>query len=206
MTRVSIIVALLAPFSLWVGQTTAQANAGADSTHARGTSFYGDDPLAGVKYRIEQIMGVYLLDPPRRHETERVTIQGGKIYLSYWRVLGAGMTETEIKTMAVQWFMFGRNQFSSGVRGIFSEMPNIEEVTLVFQEVERPDGTTRRNGTDKVIPYLSIRLTRKRFEKLDLDRLAICTGQGDCAREFRRAFNDSRFNSRYFRRRQAEDF
>lgn len=168
-------------------------------------TFYGDDAQAALKVKIEEMMGVYMVLPPMRHPSEKVAIKNGRVQLNLWHPIGA-LTDTEIITRAVKWFVFGRNQYSKGVRGIFSERSDIRDVLLVFHEVIRPDQKGRRQSAkgDRVKPFLAIRLSRKRFERLPIEKIRACVDAGDCRRLFTRAFDQAKFNRRYAKQRRAE--
>ncbi|MCA9545596.1 MAG: hypothetical protein KC613_14425 [Myxococcales bacterium] len=182
----------------------------ADSISPRAARIYADsDPWAGVKRRVEALMGVYLVDPPRRHESERVHVTDGtRVRIDLW-VPVSRLTDAELKTRAVEWLVFGRTQYASGVRGIFSEMAGIQDVVLVFHEVIRPDNTGRRRNRDKaeqIKRYLAIQLTRKQFLRFDPAPVEGCVARGDCSALFRSAFTSVRFDRRHTAaRRQAED-
>ncbi len=188
------LIALLAP-----RPAEAQARVRSDGVAPRAADFYpADDPQRARKAQIDRIMGVYQVHPPRRHPSERVRMKGNAIQIEVWHPVGRN-SDVEIKTRAVQWFVFGRTQYAGGVRGIFSEFPDIQDVRFAFTEVIRPDekGRRRSKQRDKVKRYLLLRLDRRRFERLDMEKLQGCVERGDCAREFRSLFKDARFDRRY---------
>ena len=48
----------------------------ADGVVPTAKSIYAaDDPAAALKMQIERLMGVYLVDPPRRHASEKVVVK-----------------------------------------------------------------------------------------------------------------------------------
>lgn len=168
-------------------------------------AFYAGESDAALKVKIEEMMGVYQVLPPMRHPSEKVAVKDGRVQLNLWHPVGS-LSDTELVTRAVQWFVFGRNQYSQGVRGIFSERADIQDVLLVFHEVIRPDQKGRRQSAegDKVRPFLAIRLSRKRFERLPIDRIRACVDAGDCRREFGEAFDQAKFNRAYAKQVRAE--
>lgn len=168
-------------------------------------AFYKGDAQAALKVKIEEMMGLYMVLPPMRHPSEKISIQKGQVRLNLWHPIGK-LSDTEIITRAVKWFVFGRNQYAQGVRAVFSEEPSVREVLLVFHEVIRPDQKGRRQSAkgDRIKPFLAIRLTRKRFEKLPIGKLRACVEAGDCRRQFVKAFDVAKFNRRYARQRRQE--
>lgn len=170
---------------------------------ARGV-YAADDPAAPLKERVEQLMGLYLVEPPRRHSTERVRLEGGKVRITYWQTVG-DRTDEELVARALRWFVFGRTQYATGVRGIFSEMPAVEEVSLVFEEVVRPERKGRRRGAERVHPYLELRLTRAKFERLDPARVKRCAERGRCLAVAREVLDAVRLDHRYLRRARRAD-
>ncbi len=164
-----------------------------------------DDPQREMKADLERMMGIYLVDPPRRHPSERVVIDGGRVRFDIWQPVGRN-TDVELKTRAVKWLVLGRTGFSKGARGIFSDYPSVAEVMLAFHEVTRPDKTKRRRTRqpDKITRYLIIKLARDRFERLDPAVYEGCVGRGDCAARFRSDFGRARFDRKYTARRRRE--
>jgi len=195
--RASIAIAcalMLAPTVLF-----AQGRVRTDAVGPRAAAFYDrSDRLATKKAAIDRIMGVYQTHPPRRHPAERVHIKGNAVQIDVWHPVGRS-TDTELKTRAVEWFVFGRTGYADGVRGIFSEFPEIKDVRMSFMEVVRPDETGRRRSKqkDKVMRYLLLRLDRKRFERIDPEKLEGCIERGDCSRAFRSYFKGAKFNRKY---------
>lgn len=190
------LLALALPAALHAARNPAQNNLEA---------FYDGERDAALKVKIEEMMGVYMVLPPMRHPSEKVAVKNGQVRLNLWHPVG-GLSDTELITRAVKWFVFGRNQYSKGVRGIFSERSDIREVLLVFHEVIRPDQKGRRQSAkgDRVKPFLAIKLTRKRFERLPIDKIRACVDAGDCRRLFTQAFDAAKFNRRYARQRRQE--
>lgn len=168
-------------------------------------AFYGADPQLAQKARIEEIMGVYLVDPPRRHESERITLEGGRIRVDLWHPVGRS-SDTELKTRAVKWLVFGRTKYATGARGVFSEVPGAQEVVLVFHEVVRPDEKGRRRSAqkDQINRYLAIKLERDRFERMNLEAFEGCISRGDCGALFRSAFGQTKFDRAYTAARRRE--
>lgn len=165
-----------------------------------------DDPLIQMKQRVEALMGVYLVDPPRRHPSERVHVRGGQVRVDVWHPV-AGLSDAELKTRAVRWLVYGRTQYAPGIGGVFGEMPGVNEAILVFHDVNRPTQTGRRRDTqpDTVKKYLAIKLTRKKFERLNMRVIEQCIAQGDCGTNFDVDFTKASFDARYVAQQRSED-
>lgn len=188
-------------------QTPAAQPVRADGIAPRTAQFYGaGDPLIEIKNQVERHMGVYLCDPPRRHDSERVHLKGKQARVDVWQPVSR-LTDLELKNRAVEWLIFGRTVYATGARGIFSEMPAVDDLLLVFHEVLRPDEKGRRKSEqpDQVRRYMALRLKRDRFNQLNLAELEGCVARADCQAQFRSAFNEARFDSKYTRKVRPED-
>ncbi|MSP74345.1 MAG: hypothetical protein EXR76_19620 [Myxococcales bacterium] len=193
----AVLLTLLAATSPARAQPVAPR---ADTLKARAAEVYKGDPDAARKVRVEELFGLYLVDPPRRHASERVELTPGGVTLNYWQPLGES-TDAMLIARAVQFFLLGRTQFGAGVRSIFDALSAVSEVTLVFHEVSRHEGGSkqqhgRRAGDETVTPYLRLRLSRSRFERLKLAAVEKCVAAADCATVFRVAFDEARFDRR----------
>lgn len=190
------------------GSTDAQpARSRVDAVAPQVADVYDDrDPLAAKKRRIDQIMGVFQVHPPQRHPAEQTRMKRSAVQIEVWHPVGRN-SDVELKTRAVEWFVFGRTQYADGVRGIFSEMPDLTDVRFAFIEVIRPDQKGRRKSTqkDQVKRYLLLHLDRRRFEQLPIEALEGCVARGDCSREFRSSFKEARFDRRYTRKAREDE-
>lgn len=197
--------ALLVAIALLLGLAPS-ASAKRNPAQKNLEAFYEGDADAALKVKIEEMMGLYMVLPPMRHPSEKVDVKGGQVRLNLWHPIGK-LSDTEIVTRAVKWFVFGRNQYSQGVRAVFSERPEVKEVLLVFHEVIRPDQKGRRQSAkkDKIKPFLAIKLTRRRFEQLPIDELRACVDAGNCRKLFSKAFDAGKFNRRYARQARQDD-
>ena len=188
-------LAALAAFALGLSAAWGQSAEPVrpDSFETRASQLYAGDPMADIKLRVEEIFGIFLVDPPRRHASEVVELSGDQVVVRYWQPSG-GFTDAELQTRAVQWSLLGRTQFSAGARAVFSEMPGTREIVLVFHDVFRKDQKGRRMGEESVVPYLKIRLTQDRFDRLKLKPVEQCVERSDCSSVFRVAFDEARFD------------
>ena len=185
--------------------TTAYANAAIakGSSHAQSSvGVYKDtDPDADIKRDVETLMGIYLVHAPRRHRWERVDKSRNRITLSVWHPVG-DTGNTELITRAVKWIFFGRTQYAKGARGVFSRVPEIESITLNFNDIVRKNTRRRlnRRSKDRIKSYLSITLTRRLFESLDVQPIKECVERMDCRRVLKQYFKNHRIDRRYIDR------
>lgn len=185
------------------GQDRAgQDRARSDAFQRRSVDLYPGDPDGDLKRRIEKLMGLYLVDPPRRHEKEVVVIKGGHAEVRFWQPIGESSPEA-LQTRAVEWFVNGRTGYASGMRGVFSELPTIDKLSLVFLDISREDQKGRRSAPDRLHPYLRITMSRARFSRFDPTQVETCLEREDCSGVFRKAFDEGRFDKRVWRRRRA---
>ena len=166
--------------------------------------FYSfDEPDRDLKLWAERSLGLYLVDPPRRHASERVDFSNNHLHFHLWRPIGQ-RTMVELWSEAASWLVFGRIKYSTGARGIFSDLGSLKRVTVSLHEVIRPKEKGRRlsKEPDRIEIYLTISLTRKDFERLDIEALRACSINGNCGRAIRSSFSLVKLNSRYVKRRK----
>ena len=175
-------------------------------TAARAMDVYDDtDPQAPLKRAIEEMMGVYLVHPPRRHAAERVIIKGKRATVDVWHPVGI-RSDTWLKARAVEWLLMGRTQFAQGARGIFSKIDAINEVRLRFIEVVRPQVKGRRlsKKKERIKPYLVLSLKRKNIAKIDMAKMERCIGRRNCNRAFGRSFSIGKMDAKYTAKRRKD--
>jgi hypothetical protein len=162
-----------------------------------------DEPDRDLKLWAERMLGLYLVDPPRRHASERVDYSSDHLHFHLWRPIGQ-RSMVELWSEAASWLTFGRIKYSSGARGLFGDLGTLKRVTVSLHEVIRPKQEGRRlsKEPDVVEIYLTISLTRADFERLDLDALRSCALNSNCDRSMRSAFSLVKLNSRYIKRRR----
>ncbi|MGB0646107.1 MAG: hypothetical protein ACPGQS_02970 [Bradymonadia bacterium] len=163
---------------------------------------YGpSDPNLNEKLKMEQMMGVYLTHPPRRHKSERITIKRNVVTVHVWQSI-FGMSNDELKCRAVEWLVFGRTQYGQGGRELLSRFPEYNIVNLRFHEVVRPKNSRRKaNNADKVVPYLSLNLRRKHLRVLELEKLKTQISDARCRDVFKLPF-EGRLSTKYTKSRR----
>ena len=163
--------------------------------------YKADDPHREMKIFAEEEMGLYLVEPPRRHASEITQYSSDHLHFHVWRPLTG--TRQSLWSSGAGWLLFGRIKYSRGAQQLFADLPGLKRITLSFHEVIRPDkkGRRRSKAVDKVYTYLTLSITRKDFEALDINRLRSCARLEDCGREERRMLSLVKFNSRYIKRR-----
>jgi hypothetical protein len=158
------------------------------------------EPDLDLKVAAEQAMGLYLVDPPRRHASERVDFADSHLQFHIWRPI-AGRSMTALWSEAASWLTFGRVKYSQGARALFELLPGLEQVTLSYHEVVRPgeDGRRRSELPDQVNTYLTISLTRDAFERLNMEELRLCARQERCGKQMRASFSRVSLNQAYLK-------
>ena len=160
---------------------------------------YAGEPDADALARLDGAFGLYLTRPPRRHAVERVARVDDEVRLTVW-VPAATQTDTELQTRAVEWLLLGRTQYAQGARTLFSDWPDIDRVLLTFVDIQRTEEKSRRASAETITPFLRVRLTRSRFERLKLKAVEACVEKGDCAAVFKAAFDEARFDRKGLKR------
>jgi hypothetical protein len=160
-----------------------------------------NDPWRELKIAAEQEMGLYLVEPPRRHASEITNYSNEHLHFHIWRPISE--SRRSIWSRGVYWLIFGRIKYSSGVRQLFSDLPSLKRITISFHEVIRPKrkGRRRSKKPDKVYTYFTVSITRADFEKVDLELIRQCGRNLDCGRDVRSMMSLVKFNSRYVKRR-----
>jgi len=160
-----------------------------------------NDPYRDLKIFAEEEMGLYLVDPPRRHASEITRYQNDQLHFHIWRPLSG--TKQSLWSSGAGWLLFGRIKYSRGASQLFADIPGLKRITISFHEVIRPDkkGRRRSKAVDKVYTYLTLSITRKDFERLDAERIKSCARLEDCSQEERQMLSLVKFNSKYIRRR-----
>ena len=147
----------------------------------------------------ERAMGVYLTHGKRRHPLERITVRGNSVEINVWRPIGDDK-DSQLKTDAVKWLVFGRTQFVDGARAIFSEYSRVKEIQIRFLDIVKPRRSRARKAKERSKIYLRLSLKRKKFERLNADALRACISRGDCSKMFRSNFSSARFDRTYIRK------
>lgn len=163
---------------------------------------YGsNDPMLSTKIQLEKMMGVYLTNVPRRHRSERVGIKGKEVTVDVWQSV-YGQSDAELKCRALRWLVFGRTQYVQGGRQVLSEMPNIEQVALRFHVVEHSRNSRRvKRGRERIRRYLTVKLSRKSLNRLDLESLKAIIESGNCDGVFTQTFR-GKLLARYTKKRR----
>ena len=165
--------------------------------------YSASDVWRNFKLMAEEMMGLYLVDFPRRHRSEVVDLNSKRNHLHFhlWVPIGE-QSRTQLWSKAAYWLIFGRTQYAQGARGLFSELVELDKISISFHEVIRigQEGRRRSDKEDKIQVYLTLSISRSKFEQLDIKLLENCGMLLDCPKEIRRSFNHSRFNVRYLKK------
>ena len=134
-----------------------------------------DDPQAEFKEKIENIMGLYLVDPPRRHPSEIVQWDGQNLHFHLWVPI-ADQSNGILIQKALQWLILGRIRYSNGAQGIFSEYSDVDSISLSFHEIKRKDENSADASTEKLQGYVYLKISRSQFEQIDPQSIRDCSG------------------------------
>ena len=161
------------------------------------------DIWRNFKITAEEMMGLYLVDFPRRHRSEVVSLNDKRnhIHFHLWVPIG-NQSRVQLWSKAAYWLIFGRTQYAQGSRGLFSEINSLDKISLSFHEVIRPGQEGRRPSKkpDKIMQYLTLTISRTKFEKLNIEELRQCGMLLDCPKRIHRTFSYSHFNTRYYKK------
>lgn len=181
---------------------------------------YADDPWYNLKLSAEQEMGLYLVDPPRRHASEVTQYSNDHLHFHLWRPLSE--SNQAMWSRALGWLIFGRIKYSRGAQQLFADIPTLRRITLSLHEVQRPKNSERAgcasssskrskrrrrraeregNHVDTVHTYLTLSLTRRDFERLKIDQIKQCSELLDCDKTVRSMVSLLKLNTRYLKRR-----
>lgn len=157
---------------------------------------YGEDPLFNTKLDIERHLGIYLIAWPQRDDVERVEIQRKSIDAAVWISIG-GREENDLACKLVRWTIFGRTRWARGARGVFSEFADLDAISIRFINVRQRDGKKGRVKKE-VNELMEGRISRRDFEKLDLEAVQDLLGREECVEAARKYLSGYSFNQRYY--------
>lgn len=105
----------------------------------------------------------------RREGYEGVSLREGRVEIWFLRSVSA-KTKSEALCEGARWLLTGRLAASSGARGLFGALPEIDEVVLVFYRLEtrvKPDTEGRYQQTRDAVPQARFTLGRDKALQLD---------------------------------------
>ena len=175
---------------------------------------YANDPWYNLKLSAEQEMGLFLVDPPRRHASEFTQYSNHHLHFHLWRPISE--STRAMWSRALGWLIFGRIKYSRGAQQLFSDIPSLKRITLSLHEVQRPrknkDGVCKseklkrrqlkKRKVDTVHTYLTLSITRRDFEHLKIEQLKQCSELLDCDKSVRSMVSLLKLNTRYLKRRK----
>ena len=178
-------------------------------------ALYEGDRWGELKIAAEREMGLYLVEPPRRHISEITDFKDNTLHFHLWSPVNE--THQALWSKALGWLVFGRIKYSKGAQQLFVDLPHLKRITISLHEVIRDDKRarsskrhqrkkrrTRRRPSpdlDTVKTYLTVSLTRADFERMDVARLRECAELLNCDRQIRAMASLIKFNTRYLKQR-----
>ncbi len=137
---------------------------------ASAETMYENDPQRELKESIEDLYGVYILNPSRRQAREKVEIDPTGKKATLWLYYDPRKPDFEkIKCEALRWILVGRFG-KGGAQPFFQQHKKFETVELVLFEL-KSNRTVDKDGkytvTKTPSPIAKLRLDRKKSEKHD---------------------------------------
>ena len=182
--------------------------------------FYADDPWYNLKLAAEHEMGLFLVEPPRRHASEMTQYSNDHLHFHLWRPISE--SNQAMWSRALGWLIFGRVKYARGAQQLFADIPSLRRITISLHEIQRPRKSgqlgclsngakksrkkrhRRRNKesqVDTIQTYLTLSLTRRDFERLNIEKIKQCSELLDCDKEVRSMVSLLKLNTRYLKRR-----
>lgn len=136
-------------------------------------TMYGNDPNRELKEEVEDVYGMYILNPSRRHPKERVEISGDNVEL--WLYHDPRKVDGDkIKCDAIRWLILGRFG-KGGAQPFFAQFPKFNSVELdMFQLVSARtvDASGKYTVTKTPKTILKVKLSRRKADKHDYVAIA----------------------------------
>lgn len=177
------------------------------STVLAAESMYGNDPKRELKEDVEDVYGMYILNPSRRHPKEKVEINGESVEL--WLYHDPRKVDFDkLKCDAIRWLVLGRFG-KGGAQPFFAEFKKFNAVELDLYELSSArsvDNAGKYTVTKTPKTVLKVKLTRKKADKMDwvaakesLDKLAKLPEADQCVKAGERLIDAKWYNKEYFR-------
>lgn len=170
-------------------------------------SMYGNDPRRELKEDIEDVYGMYILNPSRRHPKERVELSGDNA--EFWLYYDPRKLDgDELKCDAIRWLVLGRFG-KGGAQPFFAQFPKINAVELdMFQlnSTRTVDASGKYTVSKSPRTILKVKLTRRKADKIDwataketLEKLDKMPDAGQCVKAAEKFIDAKWYNREYFR-------
>lgn len=177
------------------------------STALAAESMYGNDPKREIKEDVEDVYGMYILNPSRRHPKEKVEINGENVEL--WLYHDPRKPDLDkLKCDAIRWLVLGRFG-KGGAQPFFAEFKKFNAVELdVYQlnSTRTVDAAGKYTVTKTPRTILKVKLSRKKADKMDwaaakesLDKLAKLPEGDQCVKAGEKLIDAKWYNREYFR-------
>lgn len=164
------------------------------------TMYEGDNDRK-IKEDIEDIFGVYIINPDRRHSDEKVHIsrdRGGNMTVELRVFYDQRRAAPErLKCFAYRWLLLGRFG-EGGARELFARYPKVENADIMFYTLTSKR-TVDRDGkysvTKEPVWFIRARVTRDRAKQLDWQDLQknMAIDGSRCAKAGEKAISAKRF-------------
>lgn len=136
-------------------------------------TMYGNDPNRELKEEVEDVYGMYILNPSRRHPKEKIELNGENVEI--WLYHDPRKVDADkIKCDAIRWLILGRFG-KGGAQPFFAQFPKFNAVELdMFQlaSARTVDASGKYTVTKTPKTTLKVKLSRKKADRLDFAAIA----------------------------------
>ena len=170
-------------------------------------SMYAKDSRRELKEDIEDVYGMYILNPSRRHPKEKVDISGDNV--EFWLYFDPrNLDGDELKCDAIRWLVMGRFG-KGGAQPFFAQFDKFNSVELdlfKLNSTRTVDGAGRYTVSKSPRTILKVKLTRRKADKIDwataketLEKLDKAPDAAQCVKAAERFIDAKWYNKEYFR-------
>lgn len=140
-------------------------------------------PTEELETAVQKHLNLFLTVPERRESGEGITLDDhGELEIRLLRTLPPERRRG-ILCQGVRWLLLGRLQRADGIGGLFSALPDVTGVALVFYELEttlKVDARGEYSQVRHATPRARIRVSRERGEGLDRAAVDRMLGPDTC--------------------------
>mgnify|MGYP007096624907 CR=1 FL=1 len=139
-------------------------------------------PPSKDEIAVQAALGLFLALPDRREAGERVVRRQQGIEIWYLRPVSRG-TRADALCDGMRWLVAGRLTSAPGANDLFARLPGIDELTLVFYDLEtsvEPDARGRYRQARNARPQARFTLRRGTAAKLQPAPARVALQGGGC--------------------------
>lgn len=124
---------------------------------------------AAAEEAVQSTLGIFLTTPDRREQHERVAVQSGRLEIWFLRPVRRQDGDRPVCD-GLRWLLTGRLADVPGVRALFEQLPSVDDVTLVFYDLEttvQPDASGRYRQLRNAAPQARFSVSRASATQLN---------------------------------------